>query len=331
MESSDFHNSMVGRMDIVCCFDHNFVMPTGVMTYSLCVNNKSSGVVFHFITDESVTQQDKIDLFNITSKFVEKRIEFYPIDSTFFKTLPQLDGRLLTQATYYRLFLSEILPSTLNKVLYLDGDMIVCQSLLKLWNIDISNVALAGVPDLLSNKETCKRLACPSQLTYFNAGVLLINLDYWRKNHVISQFMDYINFNGDNLYYHDQDVLNYVFRERKLLLPLEYNIISVFLFRYNQQQIKEMGLDVKSALKHPFIVHFTDVTKPWQRTENTPSDPHPFAKDYVFYQSKTLWKGAFNDLRPFKIRIRRFLGDFLRKIGLKAEIKNTYISLQDDV
>ena len=314
-------------MDIASCFDHNFVMPQGIMMQSLCVNNKDAEIVFHLIIDESVTQQDKDDLREIAAKFPAKRVEFYSIESSFFKTLPRLEGQNLTQATYYRLFLSEILPKYINKVLFLDGDLIVRHSLLPLWNIDISAVALAGVSDVLSDRGISERLGYPSQLGYINAGVLLINLEYWRGHAVLSQFMDCIAQLGNKLFFHDQDVLNYVFRERKMFLPIKYNLISYFLYDDRQDQRDKHGQQMKVALQDPVIVHFIAETKPWQRDVKTPHMPHPFATEFKSYQDQTKWKGVFSDFRPIKIRIRQTVGDIARKVGLRKPLYPKYISL----
>ena len=203
------------------------------MMQSLCVNNKEEKITFHLIIDGSVTQRDKNDLCAITAQFPDKTVEYYVIDKLFIDSIPHLKGRYLSQAMYYRLYLSEILPKSINKVLYLDCDMIVCHSLRTLWDIDVSHVALAGIPDVLSGEEI-DRLGYPSELNYFNAGVLLINLDYWRDNDVLSEFLAYITKQGSNLYHHDQDVLNYVFREKKVLLPIKFNFISSFLFTHRQ-------------------------------------------------------------------------------------------------
>lgn len=315
------------RMDIASCFDHNYVMPQGIMMQSLCVNNKDVEIVFHLIIDESITLQDKDDLRDIAAQFPAKRVEFYSIESSFFKTLPRLEGRNLTQATYYRLFLSEILPDNINKVLFLDGDLIVRHSLLSLWDTNITAVALAGVSDVLSGWEISERLGYPSQLGYINAGVLLINLEYWRSHVVLSQFMDCIAQLGDKLFFHDQDVLNYVFRERKMMLPIKYNLISYFLYDYRQDQRDRHGQQMKVALQDPVIVHFIAETKPWQRNVNTPHMPHPFAAEFKSYQDQTKWKGVFNELRPVRIRIRQSVGDIARKVGLRKPLSPQYISL----
>ena len=65
------------RIDIAACTDRNFVMPTGVMMQSVCVNNPDVDIVFHIIVDGDVTDDDKRDLRDITVPFEGKSIVFY--------------------------------------------------------------------------------------------------------------------------------------------------------------------------------------------------------------------------------------------------------------
>ena len=125
------------RIEIVVCVDKWFVMPTGVMMYSVCMNNPNVDIRFHVIADDSVPELGKDDLREMVEKFSGKEIVFYDIDITRFPSFPKVSVNL-TQASYYRLLLSEILSKELHKVLYLDGDMIVRHSLLPLWTVDLN-------------------------------------------------------------------------------------------------------------------------------------------------------------------------------------------------
>ena len=136
------------RIDIVACTDKWFVMPTGVMMYSVCVNNPDVDIVFHVIHDDSVTSKNRRDLEKTVAEFKGKSIAFYHIDVTKFPCFPNVTTDTpITQASYYRLMLSEILPKSIQKVLYLDGDIIVRHSLLPLWNTNLKDYAIGAVPD----------------------------------------------------------------------------------------------------------------------------------------------------------------------------------------
>ena len=97
-------------MDIVACLDKGFVMPTGVMMYSVCVNNPDVEIMFHLVVDESVTDADRNNLKRTVESFQGKKVSFYTLESNVFSDYPALEGAAVTQGAYYRLFLTEILP-----------------------------------------------------------------------------------------------------------------------------------------------------------------------------------------------------------------------------
>ena len=138
---------MKDRVHIAVCLDNEYVMPTGVLMYSACVNNQDVDIDFHVLIDESVNEEEQKDLKDTISRFHGKRAIFYALKSMTALSFP-LVKKHLTRAAYYRLFLSDILPSAIEKVLYLDGDIIVRHSLLPLWNADVSNYAAGTVMDV---------------------------------------------------------------------------------------------------------------------------------------------------------------------------------------
>ena len=306
-------------MDIVACTDKWFVMPTGVMMYSACVNNPDVDIVFHVIHDDSVTSKDRRDLEKTVTVFEGKSISFYHVDVTLFPCFPNVTMiSRITQAVYYRLMLSEILPETICKVLYLDGDIIVRHSLLPLWNTDLKDFAVGAVPDSLGGDlEFYHRLNYPPQLGYFNSGVLLANLEYWREHEVVRTFMSYMQEHADKLKYWDQDVLNVVFSNNKVVLPIKYNLTSGFLWKQPQYDYKKYEKEVEAALKDPVIVHFAG-DKLWENYRRQPR--HPFASTFFKNQSQTKWKGVKTDKRPYKLRVINYVADMLRKYGLKSPL-----------
>ena len=125
-------------MEIVACTDKCFVMPTGVMMKSVCSNNKESIINFHIVCDDSLKEKDKEDLKSVI-KDSNSNIFFYFVNGIEFDDVPALDNASVTKAAYYRLELTRLLPESINKVLYLDGDIIVRKSIEELYNTDISN------------------------------------------------------------------------------------------------------------------------------------------------------------------------------------------------
>ena len=307
-------------MDIVACTDEGFVMPTGVMMYSVCVNNIETDIVFHVVTN-GVSSEDKRKLSDTVSRFKGKSVIFYDakrIDSSWFPPISK-DYSRMTLATYYRLFLTELLPSNLNKVLYLDGDIIVRKSLIPLWETDLENQAVAASPDdFINKKENYDRLNYPIEKGYFNAGVLLINLDYWRKNNLLGVFMDFLQKYADRIKWWDQDVLNYSLRDCKKYFPIKYNLHTVFLLsgqKYDNIINQETKEEIQEAINDCVILHFTG-TNPWYTTCQ-----HPYRSTFFKYQSQTIWKDTpLIEKRPLSWRIKKRLGWVFRKLNLLPEL-----------
>lgn len=304
-------------INIVCSTDNNFVMPCGIMLYSLCKNNRDTDINIYIIIDQSVTEDNKRKLENTTSTFANCTCNFCLIDGNFFNSFPKLGEDTpkdyITKATYYRIFLTKVLPENVEKCLYLDCDIIINSSLKPLWDIDINDVALAATPDCGEGLiEKYNRLRYPQSKGYFNAGVLFVNLCYWRKHDALNRMLLFIKEHRDWIRLHDQDVLNRVFYEEKKYLPIRYNLQDGYLREYANYEIRKYKEDIQEALQNPCIIHFTDFKPWWNSCEN------PMAHFFHEYKKETTWsdvplinkKEKGRTLKAFKHAFGCLLRDF---------------------
>lgn len=191
-------------------------------------------------------------------------------------------GRHLTLATYLRLFIGEYVDPSIDKILYLDCDMIVCCDIGSLWTTDLGDNILAAVPEPYSPSEL---LRLPEKAPYFNAGTLLVNLRRWRAENALGQLLTYIRENPDRLFAFDQDALNAVFCGR--IKPLSYT--WNFHTPYADLSPEEFGVartELRELRRHPGIVHFAGPAKPWHSN----CEPH-YKKLYWDARSRTPWGG----------------------------------------
>lgn len=290
-------------MEIVCSTDNCYVMQTGIMLTSLFENNREADISVHVL--HNGIDSNSITLIERIACDYGQKITFYLVDESLFSAFPiGRDGQNThvgtSYATYYRLFLSELLPNDINRVLYLDGDIIVMDSLNELWATDMHDKAIAAVPDSYNNKiEHYNRLHYPQPMGYFNAGVLLINLDYWRTNKVVSAFCQYASARHDSLYCHDQDILNYVFRDCKIVLPLRYNMLNEYWFQTRHSVVSwEFESQMLYGQQHPAIIHFTGLPKPWFSNCR-----HPMKPEFEHYRAMTPWRDVkerkWGDIKHF--------------------------------
>lgn len=306
-------------MDIVFSADTNYIMPTGVMMTSVCINNQDTDITFHALIDESVTEKQKQQLEDVCAVNSRHHILYYVMDASQFSSLPKLGTvkRYITQATYYRLFLTEILPADLEKVLYLDGDIIVTESLSDLWNTHIGDCAIGCVTDMSEAVHDYSRLGYPPEHGYFNAGVLLINLNYWRKNCVVDLFNRLMEESPERILLHDQDVLNISFYNCKYHLSLKYNLQHGFLFKKQLWEIDENKYEncIMEAIKQPIIIHYTFGIKPWHiECDN------PLRNKWLFYLKKTQWKN-YKLKRKYPLSFKNRVASVLRKLQLLPQYR----------
>ena len=123
-------------------------------------------------------------------------------------------GGAITVATYYRLLIPELLP-TQSKAIYLDADLIVQADLGDLWKLPLGDEHLLAVQDQgvrltagpygLTNY---RQLRIPTETKYFNAGVLVLNLQKWREDNTATRILTYVRENPEHIRFHDQDGLN---------------------------------------------------------------------------------------------------------------------------
>ena len=304
-------------MDIVACTDSKYIMPTGIMMYSVCVNNADSSITFHVIVDKGVTKIQKEELRKTVCTFANKSIMFYRIDDDKYHKLPERQGYPeITQATYYRLDLANIIPPEIDKVLYLDGDIICRKSIVDLWNTDVSLCAVAAIPDPSEAEiEMDNHLHLHPWKGYFNAGVLLINLKWWREKQLTNAFYEYINRHAEWIKYQDQDVLNYVLNEQKKLLPVKYNLCHLFMTLSSGFDTEKYAEQLEEAIHDPILLHYT-CGKPWKL-----SCRHPYRNTFLKYKSQTIWKEEpLQEDRPLSLRVKKAIGYVLRIFHLIGEL-----------
>lgn len=304
-------------MHILLSTDSNYIMPSAVMITSVSINNAYSDVTFHILIDGSVEENQKEQLNNSINNN-KHHIVFHNIDRKLFERFPMVSGvkHYITLATYYRLLIPSLLPEEIHKVIYLDGDMIVRRPLDKLWNTDIEKYAVGVVTDMEEDKHDYKRLGYDKSFGYFNAGMLLINLDYWREHKLEDVFFKLIAEEPERIILHDQDVLNITLHDQKLNLPNKFNVQSGFLRKPEYSGLgnryEEYKNDIIEAIKEPVIVHYTDKFKPWHI-----EDSNPYGYEFMKYYKQTEWK--FCPLKhSYRWNLRHLVGALLRKLHLIA-------------
>lgn len=191
-----------------------------VVLNSILYNNNNP-IVFHILSNH-ISKVNKRRFSSEIKRFKNCKIEYYKINKS------RLKGVYLGKwdiSAWYRILIPEILDKTISKVLYLDSDTIVNGSLKELFTLNIKNYSIAAVLNSLNNEEYNKRLELPLNNDYFCSGVILMNLEYWRNNNLTSKILKWTKENRNKILCPDQDALNVICKNSKLLLPFKYGYI----------------------------------------------------------------------------------------------------------
>lgn len=275
-------------MNILTCTDSRFIIPTGVMLTSICINNQGEMLHFYVIIDHSVTEKQKKSIKTEIDKYSNTTLTFYDINIDDIRNFLIVKRECFPVSIYYRLLLEKILPDDIEKILYFDGDIIVRGNLKELWQTDITNRAVGAIVNQSFSSDFYKRLGYPKGKGYFNSGVLLINLKYWRERKYSVQYLKYIISNPEKLLFPDQDVLNFVLQDEKIFLPERYNVQEIF-YRVGRENVPcENSIEIEKAIYNPIVVHYT-ADKPWFI-----ECKHPLKQLYYQYRSQTQWKNSFS-------------------------------------
>lgn len=210
---------------------------------------------------EFVSITEKGTVFPI--KFDTKPLEGMPVTND--------EGYFFSMETYSRLFGAFLLPQEVEKLLYLDADMICTGNLKELYDIPLDGKMCAGARDWGIKEKDLERLNLPKDYPYINAGVLLIDIKKMRENYTNEEIVKLIRENHKILTYLDQDFINKFFAKDIKVIDSKYNLLAKDV-EYNELKEK------------PLIIHYAGSVKPWE------DDVSRFEKEYIepYYEALRL-------------------------------------------
>ena len=238
-------------MNITVSVNRKFIMPLKVMLFSLYKNVENEKTKLNiFFLNSDLTKKDIADLKHFVRKYIDGKFFILDINEPIFS---EFETDMFSKECFNRLFLPYVLPAKVKKILWLDADMIVKENIMDFYNTDISNhyiLATKG-PDSENKVERKKVLGISPERNYFNAGLILFNIEKIRSEITEDQLREYINDNKTKFKYFDQDVLNVLLGDNAIYY--EENI-------YNNQRHFSKDNNFKDAQ----IIHYTSFMKPWK-------------------------------------------------------------------
>jgi len=275
---------------VVTLADERYALPLAVMGRSLVESIPSGRRATLYVVDGGITPETRRRL--IASWDAERmRVEFVPPQFGQDKQLP-VWGRL-PALTYVRVFVPLIVPKECVKVIFLDSDVVVRTDIERLWNMEVGGHCLLAVQDpavpFVSSRDglrSYRALGIPRDHPYFNAGVMVVNVERWRQSNTSERVMAFIRRNADELNYCDQDGLNAIlWRDWEALDP-RWQVQPRLIARHGVPLPHLAEAKRAQLTADPWIFHFSGRLKPWIYRGATEPD-----RIFYEYLDRTSWRG----------------------------------------
>lgn len=251
-------------MNILVTLDKGYLTQLSVMLKSLMVNNVDS-LVHVYVLHRSLTEEQFLD---VKSSVNEERLTLFPlhISEDMISLFPT--SKRYPSEMYFRLFASNYLPKHLDRVLYLDPDIVIINSLNELYHMPFDQYYFMACSHVFRGGQTINsiRLKMDKEIPYFNSGVILMNLSLLREKMDMKEIFDYVVQNRIRLFLPDQDVFSALYgKYTKLLDSLVYNLSDRYKVLYDIRQVKKVDKITQRWIQdNTVIIHYCSRNKPWK-------------------------------------------------------------------
>lgn len=280
---------------IVYASDDKFAEILGVSLISLFENSKDMDGIVVYILDSGVSAANKEKLISIFDAYKRTGV-FIPATDISKKMSMEIELDRGSLSQYARLFVSSDLPADLDRVLYLDCDIIIRKSIKELWNLNLHGNVIGALMDAFS-KHYRANVDLHERDVMFNSGVMLIDLEKWKAEHVEDKLIKFIKSKNGKIQQGDQGALNAVLSKDTYCFEPRFNSVTIYYdFTYEEMLIyrkppafykKEQ---VEEAVKKPTIIHFTTSflsKRPWIE-----GCEHIYTNEWIKYKNISPWKGT---------------------------------------
>lgn len=319
------------RINVAYACNDVYIMQTGISLISLFENNKSIEDIVVYFVDMGISEISRKSLEEIIIKYNRKLI-IIPFNE-WDNDLPINDTGRHIKSVYAKLFFGRI--NNIEKIVYIDSDTVITDSLSDLWSTDLKEYAVAGV-QTISTAQLRKLLNLQVNDLVINDGVVLMDLNIWRREAFELKCLKYIKKWNGNPPVLSEGTINSVCRGYIKRLDIRYNVTSVA----KDYSSKECELisdceyysqdEINAAMKSPCIIHYASSfhNRPWNNNST-----HPYRNEFIRYKEKSIWADeplgnsklatktriiyCLHKLLPYKVFV--WLFKVKRKIKLREE------------
>lgn len=311
-------------MEVVYSSSDSYVGVMAISIVSLLENNVDADDINIHVISNGISDEKAESLRKLVERY-GRRIKLVPLPDLNAMLSLEIDFKQHNIATYARLFLSQILPD-LHRVIFIDCDTIVVGSLDDLWRMELrEGVVCAGVKDAISRFNKA-RIGLSSDATYVNAGVLLFDLDNWKRARAFEKCVEFLRERKGSVPLVDQGVLNGCLSESIEPISMKYNVMTyAYVFSYKELLRYKKPCsnyytqrEFEAAVCKPLILHSTGnflMDRAWHA-----NSAHPYASEWHRYALVAGDISEFGEASPSSrdVALRWLCATPLRRIVLEA-------------
>ena len=266
--------SQLNRYALACAFDEDYALPAAVALRSVSMHWSQSSALDVYIIDSGVTPRSRsqIEMSVIGSRM---RLHWCSIDVERFLDLPLFAN--MKRQCYHRLAVGEVVPEGIDRVVWLDMDVLVFRCISELWDIELNGNPVAAVQDMAIPWVSSplglgefEALGLDQDAPYFNNGLMLLEMKPWREEEMAARVVNYLRVHANRIFHFEQHAFNAVYAGQWCALDPRWNVIaSLAGQRYFRS--KHLSGELRQIVsKSPWIVHFAGTFKPWRILLQTP-------------------------------------------------------------
>lgn len=322
---------MDGMLNVVYASNDGYARHLGTSMCSLFDRNRRFAGIRVYVLSMGLSRESRAALSEIASRY-HRELTFLEMGDLEKRIGYEVDMGGYDLSVMLRLFMGEMLPPDVERVLYLDCDTVVARPLKLLWEEGLCGNVAGAIMEPTIYQAVKESIGLSPEDAYFNSGVLLVDLKRWREEDVQRQLLSYWREKGGKLFASDQDVLNGTLKGRIRSLPPKYNFFPNYryfsygtLVRHAPSYRVVPKKDFLEAKRHPAIIHYAGDERPW-----IAGNLNHYRLAYEKYLAQTAWAGTPKEKGRRLYMLAYHMMDYLtaacpaarweisRRLGMKA-------------
>lgn len=293
MNVVEYKTGSPSALSVVYAANDQYARHLGVSMYSLFYFNRDLADIRIYVFSIGITGASKARLSQIAARF-SRQLEFIPMEDIKERFSYEIDTGSFDISAMGRLFVGTALPKAVERVLYLDCDTMVLDTLGPLWRADLKGNPVGAVMEPTIYRQVKESIGLGEADPYFNSGVLLIDVKRWRQENVETRLLSFYAAMGGTSFACDQDTLNGALKGQISALPPRYNFFTNY-FYFSYEALAALSPPYRAvpkksflkARKKPAVIHFAGDERPWRA-----GNFNPYRKVYEACLNRTPWRGT---------------------------------------